>query len=302
MAEISKLTGIELNGVFYSLGKSIYEELGVSLERFAELLGRDLYCPTLSSAPTSSTLKYTDTDGDEHTFQVGQPCRWSEGGNYRIAVCRDITGVYSDWYVLPVKVSELNNDAGYATAASVSSGLATKQDAISDLATIRSGASKGATALQEHQDISGKLDIATAAATYLNKTDASNTYLGKSAKAVSAGSADNATKATQDASGNVITSTYATKTELATKQNKVLKFENKTASSWVSDTTQPGFSYRSDIACAGVTEEMYPEVVLYTEQATSGEYAPVSETKDGYVSIWSKKNVSVEIPTIIVTE
>lgn len=33
-----------------------------------------------------------------------------------------------------------------------------KQDKISDLATIRSGAAKGATAIQEHQDISGKQD------------------------------------------------------------------------------------------------------------------------------------------------
>ena len=103
MAENSKLTGIELNGVLYSLGKSIYEELGVSLERFAELLGRDLYCPTLSEAPTSATLKYTDTDGDEHTFQIGQPCRWSEGDDYRLAVCKDITEDGSSWYILPME-------------------------------------------------------------------------------------------------------------------------------------------------------------------------------------------------------
>lgn len=48
---------------------------------------------------------------------------------------------------------------------------------------------------------------------YLTKTDASSTYLGKSDKAVSAGSAD---KATADASGNTITTTYATKDELNT--------------------------------------------------------------------------------------
>lgn len=37
--------------------------------------------------------------------------------------------------------------------------IAGKQDAISDLAAIREGASKGNTALQEHQDISGKQDV-----------------------------------------------------------------------------------------------------------------------------------------------
>lgn len=67
---------------------------------------------------------------------------------------------------------------------------------------------------------------------YLQKTQASNTYLGNTAKAQSAKVADSAnsvaganvtgtvasaTKATQDASGNVITSTYATKTEVNDK-------------------------------------------------------------------------------------
>lgn len=46
------------------------------------------------------------------------------------------------------------------------------------------------------------------------QTKADTLYLGKTAKAASATVADSATKATQDASGNVITSTYATKAEL----------------------------------------------------------------------------------------
>lgn len=58
------------------------------------------------------------------------------------------------------------------------------------------------------QDASGNVITST----YLTKTDASNTYLGKSAKAASATSADSATKATQDGSGNTITSTYVKKT------------------------------------------------------------------------------------------
>ena len=70
-----------------------------------------------------------------------------------------------------------------------------------------------ATATKATQDGSGNVITST----YLTKTDASNSYLGKTAKASSATTADSATKATQDASGNVITSTYATKTELAGK-------------------------------------------------------------------------------------
>lgn len=42
--------------------------------------------------------------------------------------------------------------------ASIEQQIASKQDKITDLEAIRSGAAKGATALQEHQDISGKQD------------------------------------------------------------------------------------------------------------------------------------------------
>lgn len=42
--------------------------------------------------------------------------------------------------------------------ASIEQQIAAKQDIISDLATIREGAAKGATAIQEHQDLSGKQD------------------------------------------------------------------------------------------------------------------------------------------------
>lgn len=227
MAENSKLTGIELNGVLYSLGKSIYEELDISLVRFAELLGRDFYCPTLSSAPTPSTLKYLDTDGEEQTFQIGQPCRWAEGNDYRIAVCKHITSKSAAWYILPTKVSELSNDSGYLT---------------------------------QHQDISGKLDKTVAA------------------------------------------STYATKTEVGDKQDKVLKFTNKQAASWVNDSTYEDFPYRCDIACSGVTADMYAEVVFNVEHSTSGSYAPVCETKANAVSVWSSEDTTITIPTIIITK
>lgn len=405
MAENSKLTGIELNGVLYSLGKSIYEELDISLVRFAELLGRDFYCPTLSSAPTSSTLSYTDTDGESQSFQIGQPCRWAEGNNWRLAVCTNNSGSASSWYVLPVKVSELTNDAGYLTShqdishlatktevsgkvdkvsgkqlstedfttalknklnglsnyddttisnavfslqaqlntlvsgnpstainsfneiiaflegitdsedlesiiASIEQQIAAKQDKISDLDTIRSGAAKGATALQSvpseyitESELSGKGYATTAS---MNASLAGKQDSIFDLEDIRSGAAKGAT-ALQSVPPEFITETelqdkgFATRVELSAKQNKLLKFTNKVASTWVSDTTMSGFSYRCDIACEGVTEEMYPEVVLFSEQASSGDYAPVSESKDGYVSIWSKKNISVTIPTIVVT-
>ncbi|MBQ4589118.1 MAG: hypothetical protein IJA95_07510 [Bacteroidaceae bacterium] len=198
MTENTRLTGIELNGQLYSLGKAIYEELGMSLERFAELLGRDLYCPTLSEAPTSSTLTYTDTDGETHHFQTGQPCRWMEEDSYRMAICKDIVNNASAWYIFPA--------------------------------------------------------------------------------------------------------TIVSAEDLSAKQDKGLKFENLTASVWVEDSTFLDYPYRCDIACEGVTQTDYAEVVFALEQATSGLYAPLCATSDNVVSVWSSSDASVIVPTVIITK
>ena len=73
--------------------------------------------------------------------------------------------------------------------------------------------------------LNAKQDTATA----FKQTDADKLYLAKAGKAVSATSADSATKATQDASGNVITTTYATKDELSTKLDASDAFTKATA-------------------------------------------------------------------------
>lgn len=52
------------------------------------------------------------------------------------------------------------DDEAYVSEAQVQEMIKGKQDSIEDLDTIREGASKGATAIQQHQDISGKLDKA----------------------------------------------------------------------------------------------------------------------------------------------
>ena len=62
-----------------------------------------------------------------------------------------------------VSISEVGGGGGdmsnYYTKTEVDAALDEKQDVIADLADIRSGAALGATALQEHQDISGKQDV-----------------------------------------------------------------------------------------------------------------------------------------------
>lgn len=66
--------------------------------------------------------------------------------------------------------------------------------------------------LRNKQDKGDYLTTGTANTTYLKKTDAATTYLGISSNAASASIADRATK---DGLGNVITETYATKSEVS---------------------------------------------------------------------------------------
>ena len=84
------------------------------------------------------------------------------------------------------------------------------------------------------------------------------------------------------------------------KQNKNLYFSNITASNWVSDNTYEDFSYRCDISCSGVTSNMYAQVVFDVAQATSGNYAPICETGNNIVKIWSFINDPITIPVIVV--
>lgn len=85
-----------------------------------------------------------------------------------------------------------------------------------------------------------------------------------------------------------------------TYQGIALKFTDKIASVWVEDSTYADFSYRCDIACDGVTGNMCASVAFAMEQAMSGAYSPLCETRTNVVSIWSTQNVSITIPSIII--
>lgn len=72
--------------------------------------------------------------------------------------------------------------------------------------------------------------------TKISKKDADTAYLGKTAKAASAKTADSATKATQDSNGNVIVNTYATKTELTNGLAGKLATTGKAQTAGTADT------------------------------------------------------------------
>lgn len=125
MAEKIYLKNINLGGIVYGLGLTsddLYAELGITKERFVELLSRDFYCPTLSEAPSASTLTYVDADGSSNHFQVGQPCRWKDAdGAWQIAIAKEVTVTSVSWYTLPTRTSQLQNDSDFSTNASVDS-------------------------------------------------------------------------------------------------------------------------------------------------------------------------------------
>lgn len=79
-----------------------------------------------------------------------------------------------------------------------------------------------------------------------------------------------------------------------------LKFTNITVSTWASDTTYTNYSYKGIITLTGVTSSMIGEIIFNVTEAESGNYAPICETFDGGVYIYSKVNTTITIPTVLV--
>ena len=97
------------------------------------------------------------------------------------------SGSYSDLSgtpTIPTKTSQLTNNSDFTTNAALTAGLATKQATISDLDTIRSGASAGSTALQPSGNGSNVTSTFTAASSRNNISSGENlsTIFGKIAK------------------------------------------------------------------------------------------------------------------------
>lgn len=111
---------------------------------------------------------------------------------------------------VPTKTSDLTNDSGFITAEELPDGYTLPVATADTLGGVKSGgditvATSGAVTVSH----AAKADTAT------NATNATNAdHADTATSATSATNATNATKATQDASGRVITTTYATKSEI----------------------------------------------------------------------------------------
>lgn len=111
--------------------------------------------------------------------------------------------------------------------------FSTKQDVIEDLNNIRDNAAKGATALQEHQDISGKLDKSEAENTYAAKNDLNDLSLEvQTNERVTASVISDIYDRIEniDSAGSIDLTAYATKSELNagldTKQDNLVSGTN----------------------------------------------------------------------------
>ena len=214
---------------------------------------------------------------------------------------------------------------GYAVAAEVSEalqqGLATRQPNIPDLDTIRSGASLGATALQSvpseyvtDTELQAKgYAVATEVSEALQQGLATRQPNIADLDTIRSGAALGAT-ALQSVPSEYVTDTeldakgYAVAAEanqalqqgLATKQDKNLYFTGIAAVDWQADSTYEVFKYRCDLPCPGVLSTDYAEVVFGIDESTSGDYAPICESLQGVVRIWSATNKGIMVPTVIV--
>ena len=224
MIMAKEIENININGEDYEVSK-IYAKMGLTFERFVELLERDFYCPRLTSDPTSATTSYTETDGEAHTFQNGQfaiVANSSAPSGYKVWQCLQNNGTSAVWSC------DYEEMKGY-----VADLLAGKQNTIADLDTIRSGAAKGATALQNYTETDPVFSASAAAGikssditNWNSKTSNTGTITGIKMNGASKGTSgvvDLGTVITehQDISGKLdattAASTYATKTELNAK-------------------------------------------------------------------------------------
>ena len=98
--------------------------------------------------------------------------------------------------------------------------------------------------------------------------------------------------------------TINNKSIVGTTQNieTSIKLEGMTVDVWESDTTYADYPYKAIIDWTAVDSSMVAEVVYDVADAESGNYAPVCNTFDGGVYIYSKVNTAITIPTILVVK
>ena len=146
-------------------------------------------------------------------------------------------------------------------------------------------------------EIQAKLDSITPVTTTTNglMTAADKTKLnGIQSSATAVSVTQTLTSGTEIATATI----NGTATKLYAPKHTQLTFTNVSASTWVSDTTYTDYPYKCVLTSSGVLATDFAEVVLGVTEAVSGNYAPICLTAANSVTIYSKVNTTITIPTI----
>lgn len=81
-------------------------------------------------------------------------------------------------------------------------------------------------------------------------------------------------------------------------KNFKLKEISITTDEWQNDTTYTDYPYMVAIHNENITKEHTPNVILSLTDSLSGNIAPVAETDDGILMLWSKSAINITIPNI----
>lgn len=91
--------------------------------------------------------------------------------------------------------------------------------------------------------------------------------------------------------------------EVGGGSGNILTFSNLTVepTDFSEDTTYEEFGYKADIPCTGVTANFFSDVTFDVQEAISGNYAPISLTGAGTVTIYAveQPESTITIPSII---
>ena len=237
---------------------------------------------------STATVPTNPTDGG--VWNVSEPFKLQILKGETITVLKGANIVYSETYGWD-KLSETVDLSGLVKAGAVPAGNGKVLLGTSD---------------QDKAALAGTVGSASTPIYLNNGVPTACDTVARATKADEAGSAATATTATQDAAGNVITSTYATKTELNTKvsecQKKCLIVSNASFT-WAADASNTAYGYKGTYSNSSVSSSDIATVSFSQDDAVSGRYSPVCETFDGGVYIWAKSQPSsLTVPSILIVK
>lgn len=191
---------------------------------------------------------------------------------------------------IPSNTSDLINDSGFINSSYHDS---TKQDTLISGTNIKT---------IDNQSILGSGNLDTG---INNKADkVTNAINGNFAGLNSSGNLiDSGKKASDFASTtDLANETTARQNADALKQDKNIVLYDTLVSNWVADTTYSSYGYKADITITGITVSDIGIISFAQAEVMTGNYCGVCSTSANTLTIYSRVNTSITIPTIIISK